>query len=216
MTLGCIVLAAGSSRRFGEDKLRADLLGKPVLGHVLDAVRAVRSLERRVLVTGPEPSVLLEAIDADGFAVVPCGDAGSGLSASLRCGIEALRGSPAALVLLGDQPLIGPAAIEAVIAARDPGRLATRAAYGGEPGHPVLIEAKAFERLLALRGDRGGREVLAGDQKLVDCTGLADPLDIDTSEDLATARARLGGASGPGGRWDQRRGSMRDESGPSR
>ena len=40
MTVGAIILAAGLSRRMGANKLSADLGGKPVLAHMIDAVEA--------------------------------------------------------------------------------------------------------------------------------------------------------------------------------
>jgi CTP:molybdopterin cytidylyltransferase MocA len=55
------------------------------------------------------------------------------------------------------------------------------------PGHPVVVRAPLLARAGELRGDRGFRG-LAADFAEVECADLADPLDIDTREDLEVVR----------------------------
>ena len=38
MTLGCVVMAAGNARRFGENKLAAELEGRSLIRRALEAV----------------------------------------------------------------------------------------------------------------------------------------------------------------------------------
>ena len=47
-----IVLAAGGSRRFGSPKQLAELRGRPLLDHAVDAVRAVPAIDPIVVVLG--------------------------------------------------------------------------------------------------------------------------------------------------------------------
>ena len=86
-----------------------------------------------------------------------------GQSASLADGLAALAPSTAAaLVLLGDQPTVSPAAIRAVATAfRPDGPPIVRARYGGRPGHPVLLARRVWPELRADRGDRGARDLIA-------------------------------------------------------
>ena len=86
-------------------------------------------------------------------------------------------------MLLGDQPLVTPDVLRAVLAAGAP----ARAAYDGVPGHPVLLDAALLERAGGLRGDAGFRAELEG-ITLVECGMLCDPTDIDTREDLEVVR----------------------------
>ena len=63
-----------------------------------------------------------------------------------------------------------------------------RAAYGGRPGHPVLLGRAHWPGVRdAAVGDAGARGYLAGraDVVLVECGDLADPDDVDTPEQLA-------------------------------
>jgi CTP:molybdopterin cytidylyltransferase MocA len=109
-----------------------------------------------------------------------------GQAASLRCGVEALGDVDAAVVVLGDQPRITAAAVSAVAAVAAPGVIAARASYGGRAGHPVLLGRALLDRVGELRGDVGFRDLLSGEEiREVEVGGLADPVDIDTQEELA-------------------------------
>lgn len=183
---GAIVLAAGASTRFAAGhKLLAALDGRPVLEHVL-AAASDAGLDDAVVVLGARAGDIRAAVDLHGARPVECPDWAEGQSASLRRGLDALGDVDAAVILLGDQPRIGAEAIRRVLAARGPGADAVRATWGGLPGHPVVLERALFDRVRALRGDRGARALLAG-ARPVACDGLGSPLEIDTVEDLAGA-----------------------------
>jgi molybdenum cofactor cytidylyltransferase len=178
--VGGLVLAAGEGSRFGGTKQLAEVAGRPLLEHALAAVAA---LEPRVVVLGHAADEILAAVDLQGAQPVVCDAWREGQSASLRCGIAALGEVDAAVVVLGDQPLIGADAVAAVVSAAGRGEEAVRAAYGGVPGHPVLLPRRLLERAGELRGDSGFRDLLQGARE-VDLTGLADPADVDTTEQL--------------------------------
>jgi CTP:molybdopterin cytidylyltransferase MocA len=179
--IGGLVLAAGEGRRFGGTKQLAEVRGRPLLEH---ALAAVGGLEPRVVVLGHAAGEIRAAVDLQGATAVVCPEWREGQSASLRCGLAALGDVDAAVVVLGDQPLIGRAAVEAVVAAAREGEVALRAAYDGTPGHPVLLGRALLERAAELRGDTGFRELLR-DARTIDLTGLADPADVDTPDDIA-------------------------------
>jgi CTP:molybdopterin cytidylyltransferase MocA len=180
--VGGIVLAAGGGSRFGATKQLAELRGRPLLSYALGAVAG---LSPRVVVLGHEADAILAAVDLQGARPVVCEGWREGQSASLRCGLEALGDVDAVLVVLGDQPRITREAVDAVAAAAE-GAAAARATYGGRPGHPVLLGRELLERAGELRGDVGFRDLLADvDIREVEVGGLADPVDIDTREELA-------------------------------
>ena len=92
-----IVLAAGRGERFRASggalhKLDAPLAGKPVLEHVLDAVRA-SGLPMHVV--RPDPSR-------------------PGMGDSIAAGVRATADAPGWLVLPGDLPLVRPETLRAV------------------------------------------------------------------------------------------------------
>jgi CTP:molybdopterin cytidylyltransferase MocA len=188
-----LVLAAGEGARFGGPKQLARLAGRPLLAHALEAARQA-PLDRVLVVLGAHAEEILARVELGGAETVICEGWGEGMAAPLRAGIEALGESEVAVVLLADQPLVTAAAVERVLAARSPDRVAVRATYGGVPGHPVVIERTLFGAVAELRGDTGARALLERrDVVAVACDGLAEPLDVDTPADLELAAARLAG-----------------------
>jgi CTP:molybdopterin cytidylyltransferase MocA/SAM-dependent methyltransferase len=183
-----IVLAAGAGSRFGGRKLLAMLGDRPVLQHVLDALAAA-DLDDVVVVLGDDTPAIEAAIDWRGERRVRNPEPALGLSSSLRIGAAAVASeAPAVLVVLGDQPLVPRAAIEALLAApADPKRPIVVAVYPDDGGrNPVLIRRAAFGLIDEVEGDRGLGPVLASHPELVAEVPVdsANP-DLDTPADLA-------------------------------
>jgi molybdenum cofactor cytidylyltransferase len=65
------------------------------------------------------------------------------------------------------------------------GRPIVRAAYGDEPGHPVLFDRSVWPEVEALEGDRGARAVLVRrPERVVEVPIEGEPpADVDTGED---------------------------------
>lgn len=186
MSVAGLVLAAGEGRRFGTAvKQLAPLRGRPLLAHALAAVAA---REPRVVVLGHAAKEIAAAVDLGGATPVVCAEWADGQAASLRCGVAALGDVDAAVVVLGDQPRLTREAVEALVAAAEPGDAAVRATYAGVPGHPVLLGRALLDRAGELRGDTGFRDLLRDvPVRAVEVGGLADPVDVDTPEALALA-----------------------------
>ncbi|MSO42009.1 MAG: nucleotidyltransferase family protein, partial [Solirubrobacterales bacterium] len=182
-----IVLAAGGGSRFGGPKQLATLRGRPLLEHSLAAL-AASSVDERFVVLGAEADRIRTEVKLQGAEPVISQRWAEGQASSLTAGIRAAGEAGAVVVILGDQPLVSPEAVERVIAARGPGVLAVRATYSGAPGHPVLLERELFGRALGLTGDEGAR-VLLGElgESLheVACDDLGSGVDVDTAERLA-------------------------------
>jgi molybdenum cofactor cytidylyltransferase len=188
--IGGIVLAAGAGTRFGGGKQLAELGGRPLVEWALRAL-AQSPVERTVVVLGSGAESVAESVNLYGAEPVICERWQEGQSASLACGLGALDGVDAAVVTLGDQPHLAPDAVARVIAARGEGVDAVRATYGGEPGHPVLLERTLFERLRDVSGDRGARNLLLSANTVeVPCDDLGGGEDVDTPAELDALRHR--------------------------
>ncbi|MBA2753854.1 MAG: nucleotidyltransferase family protein [Chloroflexia bacterium] len=188
-----IVLAAGRSTRMGAPKPLLPLRGEPLLRHVLRAAIASR-LDEVLVVVGFEADRVVAAVGDTGHQVIVNPDYLDGQASSLRAGVAAISPrSGAVLVLLGDQPEVSTAVIDAVIAVHvGAGAAIVRPSYRGVPGHPVLFERCLVPELLTLSGDTGARDVLrrrAGEVRHVEVdTDL--PPDVDTPEAFAALVAR--------------------------
>jgi CTP:molybdopterin cytidylyltransferase MocA len=195
-----LVLAAGEGRRFGGDKLEARLRGRPLLDHVLDVVRAARAgglLEAGVVVLRPGAAAAAR-VEAAGLEPLENAEPAAGLSRSLKLGLdrlEALPGAPAAaaMVFLADQPEVRLETVERLLERwRDGAAWCVRPRYAAapaEPGHPVLLDRRAWAAARAAEGDAGAGGSLAaltGGVEIVDVSG-ANP-DVDTAADLERVR----------------------------
>ena len=185
-----LVLAAGGASRFGSPKQLAELDGVPLLQHAIDAMLAVPSLDRVVVVLGNVAEEVAAAVKFASAEPVVCREWQEGMAASLRCGVAELPEADWVVVTLGDMPGVTPEAIEAVMAGAGPEVDAVRAEYGGRAGHPVALSRTLLDRVGDLRGDVGARDLLR-DARVggVEALHLARPDDVDTPEELEAIRA---------------------------
>ena len=190
MRVAAVVLAAGSSSRFGSPKALAELEGKPILEHVLDAVREA-GIDEIVVVLGHAGDEIQQGIEWLDERLVRNPDPRE-LSSSLQIGLDALDESEppvqAAVLVLGDQPRTRPSVIRALIAATRTSELpivVPRYAEGGG-ANPVLLRREAFDLADEAIGDRGLGPILEVRPDLVVWVPVAgsNP-DIDTPADLA-------------------------------
>lgn len=159
-----ILLAAGSSRRFGADKLLAPWRGRLLYRyglHTLAAVCAARA-DAALLVVTNTPAIA-QAAAACGARAVPSPHSAQGQSASIRAGLDAagpLGTNDFLLFAVADQPLLRAATVHRLLDLAVPGTWGATAACGGRVGSPALFCAALAPQLYALGGDCGGRAVL--------------------------------------------------------
>jgi molybdenum cofactor cytidylyltransferase/nicotine blue oxidoreductase len=127
----------------------------------------------------------------DAAHVVVAPDWAVGMSASLRAGLSSLvvdDDATAVLVHLVDLPDVGADVVQRVLGLGAGPSVLARAAYGGRPGHPVLLGRDHWAGVLAeAQGDAGARAFLrAHDVVLVECDDLADGVDVDRPPHSAT------------------------------
>ena len=173
-----IVLAAGRGERFtasggSTHKLAALLAGKPVLQHVLDAVRASGLPHHVVQADASRP----------------------GMGDSIADGVRATPDATGWLVLPGDLPLVRSGTLRAVADALGQ-HAVVMPAYQGVRGHPVGFSAACRDQLLALKGNQGAAPVVIAQAAMnsvavleLDDVGVVT--DIDTLDDLARAEKLL-------------------------
>lgn len=186
-----VILAAGQSRRMGPiNKLLAEIDGKPMVMHAIEAVSAVTD-STVIVVTGHEENAVQAALQGTNVRFVYNPEYARGLSTSLKAGIEAIEGDyDGALVCLGDMPGIGPAHLERLIAAFAPDKEQEICVptFNGKRGNPVLWHKNFFPAIKALSGDVGARHLIGENPNQVIEVPMDDDAiltDLDTPEVLA-------------------------------
>jgi molybdenum cofactor cytidylyltransferase len=182
-----MVLAAGGSRRMGSAKQLLHVNGEPL----------VRLAARIALEANLHPVVVVLGAQADrirpqlaGLALLMVENPGwrEGLASSLRAGIDAiLRAAPSArglIVMPVDQPRLTSAHLKNIEAAqRASGSTIVASDYGDHRGPPAYFGRLHFPELLALRGDKGARELLCGGNVQLIAAPPGSGFDLDRPED---------------------------------
>jgi molybdenum cofactor cytidylyltransferase len=187
--ISAIVLAAGEAKRMGQMKLLLPWQGKTLLEHVLDQVLQAQ-VNEVILVLGHEAERIRGKISAANLKIVINPSYKEGMSASLRQGVAAMdEKTEAFFVVLGDQPGIRKEIINQLIEAFHhilPKKNIVLPVYRSVPGHPVLFGVRYRKEMEKLKGDVGGRQILAdhpGDILQLAIETDEVPQDIDTPED---------------------------------
>ncbi len=178
-----VLLAAGSGSRLGRPKALVELGGTRLVDRGADLLRA----------GGAGPLVVVSgaaALSLPGVIMVHNPGWASGMGSSLAVGLGAVPdGCAAAVIALVNQPLIGAAAVQRLIAAHAAGATVAVACYQGQPRNPVLLAREHWPEVISLAaGDVGARPFLRAHPDLVtlvECADTGQPDDLDTPADLA-------------------------------
>ncbi len=198
-TVSGVILAAGSSSRLGRPKQLLDLFGEPLLRHVVRNAVASQ-LSKVVLVLGHQSAEIASAVGEWGQRLVINPNYRDGQSTSLRVGLNAIDPTATGVMfLLGDQPQVTPAIIDAVITQfHQSGSAIVMPTYGGIPANPVLFAAELFPELATVSGDEGARLIVKRHRVNVSHVPVsldAPPRDVDTEEDYLLLLAAMSARS---------------------
>jgi molybdenum cofactor cytidylyltransferase len=201
-----IILAAGTSSRMGEgrNKLLLPLQQRPVLAHVIAAALGSRA-HPIWLVLGHQAKEVRSQLQLDNLAqslhLVENAEYAQGQSTSMQAGLRALLADPHArelesvIFLLGDQPMITSALIDALLDLRaESGKRIALPLYAGQRGNPVLFALDLASELLQVSGDEGGRSVLKRHPQDIATLAVSEEMlnaDVDTWEAYQRVLATL-------------------------
>jgi molybdenum cofactor cytidylyltransferase len=180
-----LVLGAGGSRRLGRPKQLLPYRDGTLLGHVVGVARGC-PFDQLVVAIGGSADEVRATVDLAGTDVVVNDAYGTGCSSSIAAALDVLDPRCEVMVLmLGDQPGVSSATVEALIAGRQDAPLAV-CRYDDGRGHPFAFARETFADLGDLHGDKGVWRLLdrrADDVVEVPIAG-AIPRDVDTEADF--------------------------------
>jgi molybdenum cofactor cytidylyltransferase len=188
--IGGIILAAGSSKRFGEDKRARRLPSGNML--LEDTIRsAMQSIQRLLVVLRHDDEFgdRLNGLVNDRYIrFYSAPDSDQGMGSSLANAITQCDDWQAALILLGDMPYIQQPTFETILNAYQPGNESIIVPVTNDiQGHPVLFDQSYFDELSRLHGDKGARPIIEAHSQRVIQIEVDDPgilIDTDLPEDI--------------------------------
>ena len=188
LKVGCVVMAAGNARRFGENKLAARLRGRSLISRALDAVPAEQL--HAVVVVSQYPQVM-DLAGTFHFAALYNPRPDWGISHTISLGLGKLPEMDAALFQVADQPLLRRESVGSLVDfyREHPEHIAALG-HNGVRGNPCLFPARLFPELLALQGDHGGNQVIRRHEEDLLLWEVPAPelTDVDTPQVLAQLR----------------------------
>ena len=190
---GCIIMASGISRRFGENKLMAEFDGAPLFRRALQATEGL--FQSRIVVTRHESIADLcrrQNVDVLLHDLPHRSD-------TVRLGLEALGDQDCCMFLPGDQPLLRRETVSRLLSCWEENReYIVRPVCGDATGAPVIFPAWAFPELMKLTEGRGGSRIIKDYPDRVKQLNIEDPyelMDADTPEALEILKQQLAGAN---------------------
>jgi len=192
--IAAIVLAAGESKRMGSPKALLSFEGKTFIRGAVDMLTAV-GLSPIVVVLGAHADEVRPQVEGQGVLVTVNEEYNAGQLSSLQKGLELVRQSPVAGVLVHpvDHPAVNPETIRTLME-----RFAVAGAsmvipnYRGRRGHPVIFSTELFDELMNAPAAAGARFVVwqhAGEVEDVATEDCGVTQNIDTPEEYRSLRS---------------------------
>ena len=182
MGIGAVVLAAGGSSRLGAPKQLLEFRGETLVRRAAKA--ALESVCDRVVVVVGSHEMRYE-IDDLPVSVVENKNWQSGISSSIRAGLEQISSQDGVVITLCDQPFMTAAVLNELISTHCKTRRAIVAStYGTTRGVPAFFAPELFNELASLTKDEGARRIIASHPEKVATVEFPEGfIDIDTPQD---------------------------------
>jgi molybdenum cofactor cytidylyltransferase len=187
-----IVLAAGSSKRYGtENKLTQYINDKPVINHLMDKLLSIYDASELLVIIGYEHETIINLINNPNIACIFNRDYKNGIGTSISTGVKELdENINGVMIIPADMP---------IISTNDLIKLQNKflefncskvifPKYKSQIGNPVLLPRNYFNILKNLKQDFGARSQIKKHDIVTVETDIGTVFDIDTISNLKTAK----------------------------
>ena len=186
VSVGVLLLAAGRSRRFGQDKRLALLQdGKTVIQTTIDQIKK-SGLPLKVCVSGDDFPVSQEIQCAEA-EIIFCSRSHRGMGATLSEGIEAAGHWKGTIIALADMPWVAPSTYR-ILSRTVSSDWICIPEFRGSRGNPVALGSSFYPELRVLNDDIGARRVLKNLEnehlKVIPVDDAGVLRDVDTKQDI--------------------------------
>lgn len=159
--MSSILLAAGESKRMGKPKELMPFGQSSIVEQTIDNLLG-SAVNEVIVVIGHRAEEVIRLIATRPVKLAVNPNYEQGMSTSIIAGLNLVDSQAQAVMLaLGDQPAIDSQTINRLIKAfytHDKGIAIPT--YQGRRGHPIIFAIKYKEKLLELKGDIGGRQIV--------------------------------------------------------
>ena len=186
-SLCAIILAAGNSSRFGQNKLLFPINNRPMYSYTFELIQKLSPDFSIIITKYPQ---ITKKIDQDTL-IVKNTETYLGQSHSMKLGIKAAlqqnQNFSGYLFIVCDQPYLKFDSLQKLYDTWQQKNGICALSYKQKRGNPVIFSAKYIPELLKVNGDTGGREVIKkhlNELTLVEVNEPIELVDIDTIDKI--------------------------------
>ncbi len=186
MSISCIVMASGMSKRMNGNKLLLKINKKMIFEYILDTIYKIDFDEVIVVTRFKE---IIDYCEKYNYKVVINNNYEEGQSSSIRLGIKSAKENNDYMFFVADQPFIKEETINYILNEyKGDSEEIIIPYYNGIKGNPVLFGNKFRQALLNLSGDKGGSVVIKENtdkvkQVFINIENDFENFDIDNKND---------------------------------
>jgi molybdenum cofactor cytidylyltransferase len=188
MSIGVIILAAGSSSRMGKSKQLLTVSNDESL--LFRAARIALQCEagKVIVVLGSNESLHRNAIKSLPVEIIYNADWESGVGSSIKAGLKRLLlmapDVRASIVMVCDQPLLVVGHLKKIISVFNSGENTIVAStYSNTVGTPALFERSLFKEILTTDNSQGAKKIIESTKNVATVAFKDGAIDLDTPED---------------------------------
>lgn len=188
-----VILAAGSSKRLGFNKLLVKIDSQPVIRKTVMSFIESKTGDTLV-VAGEHAASIARVLAGLDVVMIQNSDHSEGMSTSITAALPFIKEAKAAFFHLGDKPFVEKALLSRMIQHyRESGKHIVVPVFAGKKGHPVLMSiAPYLTEMHKLTGDKGLRDIIEKHPEDVILIEADDTIlfDIDTAHDIEALQKR--------------------------